>query len=141
MKLVRSKWPSHSASTPGTAAIASTLAQALGGLDLRDHHRALVQRGHLGDDVAALVVVVREAERGAAAARGRIARAGDDVRGLVGRADHRHHDAHRADVERAGDEVILAARHAHHRHDVEAAAQRELRLQRLEAQSPVCSMS
>ena len=70
MKLVRSKWPSHSASTPGHRGDRLDVGEALGGLDLRDHHRALVQRGDLRGDVAALVVVVREAERGAAAARG-----------------------------------------------------------------------
>ena len=90
------------------------------------------------DDIAALRnrrARIRNA--GAAAALRRIARARDDVRGLVRRADHRHHDAHRADVERAGDEVIFAARHAHHRHDRRAPAQRELRLQRLEAEAGV----
>ena len=56
---------------------------------------------------------------------------------LLGGADHRHHHAERADVERARDEVIFAARHAHHRHDVEPAAERELRLQRLEAEARV----
>ncbi len=47
--------------------------------DLRYHHRALVQRRHLGDDIAALVVVMRKSERRAAPSGGRIARAGDDV--------------------------------------------------------------
>ena len=137
MKLVRSKCPSQSASTPGTAAIASTLASpsavSICGITIVRS----CKRGDLGDDIAALVVVVREAERRAAPARRRIARARDDVRGFVGRADHRHHDADRADVERARDEVIFAARHAHHRHDAEAPAQRELGLERLEAEPRV----
>ena len=117
MKFVRSKCPTQSASTPGTAAIALDVGETLGGLDLGDHHRSRVECGDLGDDVAACVVVVRESERGAAAALRRIARARDDVRSLLGGADHRHHHAHRADIKCAGDEMIFAARHAHHRHE------------------------
>ena len=105
--------------------------------DLRDHQRALVQRRDLLRDVAALIVVVREAERRAAPPGRRIARARHDVRRFLGGADHRHHHAQRADVERAGDEVILAARHAHHRHDVEPATERHLRLERLEREPGV----
>ena len=59
------------------------------------------------------------------------------MRRLVLRADHRHHDAERADVERTRDEVIFAARNARHRHDAEPAAQRDLRLQCLEAEPGV----
>jgi hypothetical protein len=83
------------------------------------------------------VIVVREPEGRAAPSRRRITRARDDVRGFLGRSDHRHHDAHRPHVERACDEVIFAARHPHHRHQVESPAQRELSLQSLEGQSRV----
>ena len=113
------------------------VSQALGGLDLGDHQRPLVQRRDLEDDVAALVVIVREAERRAAASLRRIAGAGDDVLGFGRRADHRNHHSQRAHVERAGDEVIFAARNARHGHDVEPATQRALRLQRLEAEPGV----
>jgi hypothetical protein len=96
-----------------------------------------VQRCDLGADVAFAIVVMREAERRATPAGGRIARARHDVGSLLSGADHRHHDAHRAQIERTGDEVILAARHAHHRDDRQPAAQCELRLERLEAEPGV----
>ena len=96
-----------------------------------------MQRFDLGSHVAAAVVVVRKTECRAAASERRIPRARHDMRRFLGRADHRHHDAHCADVECLRDEVIFAARHAHHRHDVEPAAQRELRLQRFEAETRV----
>ena len=38
--------------------------EPLVGLDLGDEHGASVQRGHLAGDVTALIVVVRESERG-----------------------------------------------------------------------------
>ena len=53
------------------------------------------------------------------------------------RRHHRYHDAERADIQRAGDEMIFAARHANHRHEREAAAERELGLQRFEAKARV----
>ena len=80
------------------------VAQALVRFDLGDHHRALVQRRHLGSDVTAGIVVVRETECCAAFAERRIARAGDDVRGLGGGCNHRDHHAECADVQRSRDE-------------------------------------
>ena len=98
--------------------------QPFGGLDLRDHHRALrAARPFWRSTSPHLVVVMREAERGAAASKRRITRAGHDMPRLFGGAHHRHHHAKRANVQRAGDERVFAARHAHHRHDAEAAAQ------------------
>ena len=121
---------------PGTAAIASTLARpsavSICGITIVRSCSAAI----FAATSPPCVVVVREAERRAAASGRRIARAGRRcARASSARADHRHHHAHRADVERAGDEVIFAARHAHHRHDAEPAAQRELVLQRLEARA------
>ena len=90
-------------------------------LDHADDHGTLVDRLHLVDHVARLVVVVRESERCAAPPLGRIAREGHDALGLFGRINERHHDAERAGIERARGEVVFG-RHAHERRDAECAA-------------------
>ena len=141
MKLVRSKWPSHSASTPANRCDRLDVGESLDGFDLRNDQRPRVHRGDLRRPRR------RRCSRRARSRRPRRARperriagAGDDVRRLVRRADHRHHDAERADVERARDEVVFAARHPHQRHEprprhsatcVFSVSKRE----------PVCSMS
>src|SRR5690606_40332134 len=75
--------------------------EALDRLDLADHHRVAVRRAHRGDGVAAAVVVVRDAERGATAAVGRVLCPVDEPRGGLGRGHHRRHDPARPDVEGA----------------------------------------
>ena len=109
--------------------------ETLVGLDLRDDHRALVQRGDLRGEIAALVVVVRETERRAAPARRRIARARDDVRASSAVPTIGTITPNAPTSSARAMNVIVAARHAHQRDDVEPAAQRDLRLQRLEAQA------
>jgi hypothetical protein len=99
-----------------------------------------VERRDLGFEVAGFVVIVREAERGAPAAKRRITGARDDGRGFVGRPHHRHHHAERADIERAGDEVIFAARDAHHRDERKPRHSANWVLS-VSKPAPVCSMS
>src|SRR5688572_8214182 len=105
--------------------------------DHADDERAAVDRSHLLDHITALVVVVREAERGAAPSFGRVAGEGDYALGLFGRVDERHHDAEGAGIERARGEMIFNGRNAHERRYAERPAERELRLERLVADTGV----
>ena len=82
-------------------------------LDLAEQRRALVGRGELVGDRARPVAVMRDLQRHAALALRVILHAIDDAAGLLGRADHRQHDAFGAHVAGAGDVVVVPRRHAH----------------------------
>jgi hypothetical protein len=88
-------------------------------------------------DVAARVVVLRNAEGCAAPALRRVVRRLGDAARFLGALHHRHHDPIGADIQRARHEVVLAARHAHERLDADAAAAGRQHLQGLEAQARV----
>ena len=106
---------------PGDRGDGLDVTKALVGLDLRNEQRPGMQRVHLAADVSALVIVMREPERGASAALRWVTRARNVILRLGRGADHGYHHAERADVQRPGDEMILAARHADHRHERESA--------------------
>ena len=106
-------------------------------LDLRDHQRALVQRSDFRLDLAAAIIVLRDAEGGATPPLWRIVRRLDDAPRLANALHHRHHHAMRTDIERAGEKVVLAARHPDHGRDVDSATGCEQHLQRLEAEPGV----
>ena len=94
---------------------------SLRGLDLGDDQLLLVGALHLLDDIAARVVVVRDAESSAAAAGGWVLhRLGDESR-LLRALHHRHHQAHGSQVENSREKVVFRRRHAHHRHQVRRA--------------------
>ena len=107
------------------------------GLDLADHEGARMRDRDLLGDRPGHEVVVRRAERRAAPAGRWIARPLHDVARLLDRLDHRHHHADGAGIEHARDVLVGGRRHPHERHDVETAAQRDLRLDRLEADAAV----
>ncbi len=107
------------------------------GFDLGDHQGAAIGGGDLVDRRPGSVIVMRHAEAGASDAMRRVAGERDDVLGLGDGFHHRHHDAHGAGIEAAGDKVVLRRRHAHHRHDIQPAAGRHLRLDRVDAGAAV----
>ena len=87
---------------------------ARGGLDLGEQAGALVRAGEpVMDRARVAVVLMRDAERHAAAPGGRVFEVSDELARLGVGVDHRHHDGLRADVGGAGDVVIGLRGHAH----------------------------
>ena len=100
---------------PGVAAIASTLASAVGGLDHGERQRAVVGLAQIIDRCGRALQRHGALRAPAALAERRIFRGRGELARIGGGIDHRRDDRLGAEVERARHEREIAERHAHHR--------------------------
>ena len=100
--------------TPGMAKILKATGLDFAFIDMERKEGGLaVGLAKLFRHRAGLEAVVGDLQGDAAVAGRRVLHAIEDIPRLLGRADHRHHNALGADVQRAGDVVVLARWNAH----------------------------